>query len=69
MQRDQQKAQWDEQFQRIVEVVAEAIAAPATFRHQPQRQAHQRAEGGLDDTEKDGGASEQEDREGCHRAE
>ncbi len=65
----EQKPQRQEQLDWIVEIVAEAIAAPATLGHQPQRQPHQRAEGRLDGTQKHGGASEQEDRKGCHRDE
>ena len=58
----------DEELQGIVEVAAEAIAAPAALGHQAERQPHQRAERGLHRAEKHGGASEQEQRERGHCA-
>ena len=44
----EQQPRRNEQLDRVVEIEPEAIVAAAAFRHQPQREAHQGAERGLD---------------------
>ena len=56
-----------EELDGIVEVEPEAVVAAAALDHQPQRQPHQGAEGGLDRADVDGG-ERQEQQEGNHRA-
>ena len=61
----EQQPRRHEELDRIVEVEPEAIVAAAALGHQPQRQPHQRAEGGLDRADVDGGERE-EQQEGNH---
>ena len=67
VQRPMQDADRDEELQRIVEILAEPVAAAAALGHQPQRQPHQRAERRLDRSQEHGRAAEQEERERRHR--
>jgi hypothetical protein len=62
----EQQADRDEQDERVVEVLVERARPAAPLGHQPQRQAHQRAERGVDDAEVHGDAREQKDRQRCH---
>jgi len=43
-----QDANRDEELERIVEILAEAVVAAPAFGHQTKRQSHQRTEGSLD---------------------
>ena len=55
-----------EQLDGIVEVETEAVVAAAALDHQPQRQPHERTEGGLDRADVDR-SERQEQQEGNHR--
>jgi hypothetical protein len=61
-----QNADRDEQLEGIVEVLSEAVVAPSALGHQPQRQSHERTEGGLDRSQEHRRATEQEQSERSH---
>src|SRR6185295_6411771 len=61
-----EQADRQEQQQRIVEKVAERTRTVAALGDEPQRQPHQRAEGGVDRAEVDGRAAEEEDSQRNH---
>ena len=56
----------EEQLDRIVEIEPEAVGAAAAFRHQAEREAHEGAEGRLDDADVDSGNREQEQEKRAH---
>lgn len=57
----------NEEARRVLEVAVQQIAAARTLGHEAQRQAHERAEGGLHGADVDRRAAEQEERERNHR--
>ena len=58
-----QKAHRDEQLQRIVEVVTEAVVTSSALGHQAERQTHEGAEGRLHHAQKHRGAPEEEQKQ------